>query len=73
MTPIVLQWTPVHTGIMENGVPDQLSKEGRKKEETPSNLSYKEAKTLFRNKKKSNFHGRTRGYNQDQDAHCQLA
>ena len=46
---------------------DQFAKEGRKKEQPHSHLSYKEVKTLIYNKKKAIFHCKTGGYNPNQD------
>ena len=64
----VLQWIPAHTGIRGNEIADQLTKEGREKEQPASHLSYREVKTLIRNKKKTTFHCKTGGYNPNQDA-----
>ena len=60
---IILQWIPVHTGIWGNEIADQLAKEGSKKEQPPSHLSYREVKTLICNKKKVISHSKTGGYN----------
>ena len=49
-TTALLQWIPAHTGIHGNEVADQLAKEGSKKQQPKSKLSYREAKTLIRNK-----------------------
>ena len=49
-TTAVLQWIPAHTGIHGNEVAYQLAKEGSKKQQPKSKLSYREAKTLIRNK-----------------------
>jgi len=43
-TTAVLQWIPAHTGIHGNEVADQLAKEGSKKQQPRSKLSYQEAK-----------------------------
>ena len=67
-----LQWIPVHTGIRGNEMADQLAKEGRKKEQPPSHVSYREVKTLIHNKKKATVHCKTGGYNSNQDALHQL-
>ena len=47
-TTAVLQWMPAHTGIHGNAVVDQLAKEGSKKQQPKSKLSYQEAKTLIK-------------------------
>ena len=39
-TTAVLQWIPAHTGIYGNEVADQLAKEGSKKQQPKSKLSY---------------------------------
>ena len=49
-TCIVLQWIPVSASIRENEIADQLTKEGREKEQPSSHLSYREVKTLFHKK-----------------------
>ena len=41
-TKVVLHWIPAHTGIAGNEIADQLAKEGRKKYQPSSHLSYKE-------------------------------
>jgi len=66
-TTAVLQWIPVHTGIHGNEVADQLTKEGIKKQQPKSKLSYQEAKTLIRNKRRADFKHRNGGYNPQQD------
>ena len=47
-TTAILQWIPAHTSIHGNQVADQLAKEGSKKQQPKSKLSYQEAKTCFR-------------------------
>ena len=71
-TYVVLQWIPAHTGIRGNEIADQLAKEGTKKEQPPTRLSYREVKTFIRNKKKANFHCKTGEYNPNQDVLYQL-
>ena len=44
----------------------------RCQEQPPSHLSYREVKTLIRNKKKAIFHCKTGGYNPNQDTLYQL-
>ena len=47
-TTAILQWIPAHTSIHGNLVADQLAKEGSKKQQPKSKLSYQEAKTCIR-------------------------
>ena len=56
-----------------NEIADNLTKEGREKEQPPSDLSYREVKTFIRNKKKAIFHCKTGGFNPKQDALHQLS
>ena len=63
---VILQWIPAHTRIHGNEVADQLGKEGSKKQQPKSKLSYQEAKTLIRNKRLADFKHRNRGYNSQQ-------
>ena len=60
------------TGIWGNEIADQLAKDGRENKQPPSHLSYREVKPLIRYKKKAIFHGKTGGYNPNQDALHQL-
>ena len=71
-TCIVLQWIPAHTGIRGNVIAGQLAKEGRKKEQPPSQLCYSKVKTLIYDKRKAISHSKTGGYNPNQDALHQL-
>ena len=66
-TTAVLQWIPANTGINGNEVADQLAKEGSKKQQPKSKLSYQEEKTLIRNKRLDDFKHRNGGYNPQQD------
>ena len=61
-TTAVLPWIPAHTGIHWNEVADQLAKEGSKKQQPKSKLSYQEAKMLIRNKRLADFRHRNGGY-----------
>ena len=60
-------WKRSGRGLHGNEVADQLAKEGSKKQQPKSKLSYQEAKTLIRNKRLSDFKHRNGGYNPQQD------
>ena len=72
-TKVVLQWIPAHTGIVGNEIADQLAKEGRKKDKPSSHLSYKEIRTLIRNRQKSTFIASIGGYTPQKDPLHQLS
>ena len=64
---------PAHTGIAGNEITDQLAKEGRKIYQPSSHLSYKETRTLIRNRQKSTFIASIGGYNPQKDPLHQLS
>ena len=56
-----------YTDIHGHEVADQLTKEGSKKQQPKSKLSYQEAKTLIRNKWLADFKHRNGDYNPQED------
>ena len=52
---IVLQWIPAHCGIAGNEEADKLAKSGSEKTHPNPSTTYKEAKTLLKNKRKSEW------------------
>ena len=72
-TKVVLQWIPADTGIAGNEIADQLAKESRKKDQPSSHLSYKETRTLIRNRQKSTLIALIGGYNPQKDPLHQLS
>ena len=70
---VFLQWIPAHTGIVGSEIADQLAKEGRKKDQPSTHLSYEESRTLIRNRQKSTFIASTGGYKPQKDPLHQLS
>ena len=59
--------------IAGNEIADQLAKEGRKKYQPSSHLSYKETRTLIRNRQNYTFIASIGGYNPHKDPLHQLS
>ena len=64
---VVLQWIPAHCGISGNEEADQLAKNGSKMIQPNSTTTYREAKTLLKNKRKTEWRRSTDNYNPKQD------
>ena len=65
---VVLQWIPAHCGIAGNEEADKLAKNGSKKPQPNTPTTYREAKTLLKNKRKSEWRRSTGNYNPKQDS-----
>ena len=63
----MLQWIPAHTGITGNEKADRLAKEGSSMEQPQSELSFREARTLIKNRWSSRFSEKTQHYNPRKD------
>ena len=64
---VVLQWIPAHCGIAGNEIADNLAKTGSKKPQPTSSTTYREAKTLLKNKQKTKWKKSIGNYNPKQD------
>ena len=64
---LTFQWIPAHCGIAGNEEADKLAKSGSEKAQPNPPTTYKEAKTLLKNKRKSEWRRTTGNYNPKHD------
>ena len=64
---VVLQWVPAHVGIAGNETTDRLAKAAAKLPQPHLSTSYKEIKTLLKQKQKPVWRIKNNGYDQQKD------
>ena len=64
---VVLQWVPAHVGIAGNKTADRVAKAAAKLPQPHLSTSYKEVKTLLKQKQKSAWRLRNNGYDPQKD------
>ena len=64
---VVLQWVPAHVGIAETETEDRLAKAAAKLPQPHLSTSYKEVKTLLKQKQKSAWRLKNNGYDPQKD------
>ena len=64
---VVLQWAPAHVGIAGNETADRLTKAAAKLPQAHLSTSYKEIKTLLKQKQKSAWRLKNNGYDPQKD------